>query len=96
APQERAKKGVPYQQLKIGVVKETAKGERRVGQSPASVQMLKKEGFGVVVESGAGAAASFTDQAYEEAGATIVKGEEAWKADIVVKVPSPPPHVVVR
>lgn len=47
--------------------------------------MLTKEGFRVVVEAGAGTAASFTDQAYEEAGATVVKNSEAWKADIVVK-----------
>lgn len=39
----------------------------------------------MVVEAGAGASASFTDLAYEEAGATVVKSSEAWKADIVVK-----------
>lgn len=50
------------------------------------MRMLTKAGFGVVVEAGAGLAASFTDQAYEEAGASVVKGSEAWKADIVVKV----------
>lgn len=49
------------------------------------MRMLTKEGFLVVVESGAGLLASFTDAAYEEAGATVVKGSEAWKADIVVK-----------
>lgn len=38
------------------------------------------------MEAGAGQAASFTDAAYEEAGATVVKGGDAWKADIVVKV----------
>ncbi|CBN75197.1 Nicotinamide nucleotide transhydrogenase [Ectocarpus siliculosus] len=54
--------------------------------------MLTKDGFGVVVQSGAGAAASFTDEAYEEAGATVVKGSEAWKADIVVKVEPPTPE----
>lgn len=48
--------------------------------------MLTKEGFKVVVESGAGVSASFTDEAYEAAGARVVKGEEAWKSDIVVKV----------
>lgn len=58
----------------------------RVGQSPDAVRMLTKEGFRVVVESGAGLSASFTDAAYEEAGAIVVKGDEAWKADIVVKV----------
>lgn len=52
------------------------------------MRMLTKEGFRVVVESGAGTSASFTDGAYEEAGATAVKGSEAWKADIVVKASS--------
>ena len=49
------------------------------------MRMLTKEGFRVVIESGAGTLASFTDGAYEEAGATVVKGSEAWKSDIVVK-----------
>lgn len=57
-----------------------------MGQSPDSVLMLTKEGFRVVVESGAGANASFSDEAYEAAGATMVDGNDAWKADIVVKV----------
>lgn len=48
--------------------------------------MLVKEGFRIVVESGAGASASFTDAAYDDAGATVVEGVEAWKSDIVVKV----------
>lgn len=56
-----------------------------MGQSPDSVLMLTKEGFRVVVESGAGANASFSDEAYEAAGATTVEGSDAWKADIVVK-----------
>lgn len=50
------------------------------------MRLLTKEGFRVVVEAGAGQAASFTDAAYEEAGATVVSGGDAWKADIVVKV----------
>lgn len=49
------------------------------------MRMLTKAGFRVVVESGAGVPASFTDEAYEEAGAAVVKADEAWKADIVVK-----------
>eukprot|EP00752_Nemacystus_decipiens_P007624 g6814.t1 len=92
APVEDKKRGVPYDQLTVGVVKESTAGERRVGQSPASVRMLTKEGFRVVVESGAGTLASFTDGAYEEAGATVVKGSEAWKSDIVVKVDPPTPE----
>lgn len=43
---------IPYDQLTIGVMKETYKGENRVSQSPDSVKMLIKEGFHVVVQAG--------------------------------------------
>ena len=43
---------IPYDQLTIGVMKETFKGENRVSQSPDSVKMLIKEGFNVVVQAG--------------------------------------------
>lgn len=43
---------IPYQDLTIGIMKETYKGENRVSQSPDSVKMLVKEGFNVVVQAG--------------------------------------------
>ena len=49
----------------VGVVKETFPGERRVALIPDIVPPLKKKGFEVVVESGAGTRAGFSDQAYE-------------------------------
>jgi NAD(P) transhydrogenase subunit alpha len=54
---------------------------------PDSVGRLTKGGFDVVVEPGAGAAASFGDAAYADAGATV--GAGAWDADAVVKVQKP-------
>ncbi len=57
--------------MRIGVPKETAEGERRVALVPEVVAKLVEAGHEVVVERGAGSAASFEDAAYEEAGATL-------------------------
>lgn len=73
----------------IGVPKETVPGETRVASTPEIVGKLVAKGFEVVVEQGAGAAASFTDQAFEAAGATIADSAAAFAADIVVKVRKP-------
>ncbi len=74
--------------MKIGIVKETYEGECRVAGTPKSIAKLKKQGFSVVVESGAGEAASFTDEAYREAGAEVLDSAKAvWDAsDILTKV----------
>ncbi|MDR2453045.1 MAG: Re/Si-specific NAD(P)(+) transhydrogenase subunit alpha [Bifidobacteriaceae bacterium] len=73
----------------IGVPKESAAGERRVAASPKSVAQLVKLGYGVAVEAGAGALASFPDELYAEAGAEVVPREAAWGADIVTKIEAP-------
>lgn len=74
--------------MKIGIVRESYPGECRVGGTPKSIAKLVKQGFEVVVESGAGVKASFSDDAYKEAGATILPGaKEVWDAaDILTKV----------
>ena len=78
----------------IGVPKEIHVEERRVAATPDSAERLRKLGYDVLVESGAGAAAQFTDEAYREAGAEIVdEARDLWrKADIVLKVRGPEPH----
>ena len=53
----------------VGVPRETVAGETRVASTPEIVGKLIAKGFDVVVEQGAGLAASFTDQDYEAAGA---------------------------
>ena len=53
----------------IGVVKEARTGETRVAATPTTVGALLKLGYDVVVETGAGAASSFADAAYVDAGA---------------------------
>jgi len=78
----------------IGVPKEIHVEERRVAATPDSAERLRKLGYDVLVESGAGAAAQFTDEAYREAGAEIVdEARDLWrKSDIVLKVRGPEPH----
>jgi len=75
--------------MKLGIVKETRPDERRVAASPAAVGRLVKSGWEVVVERGAGAAASFPDDLYVANGATIGARAETWAADIVAKVRPP-------
>jgi proton-translocating NAD(P)+ transhydrogenase subunit alpha len=72
--------------MRVGVVRETAPGERRVALVPETVGKLAAAGFDVVVESGAGEAASFPDAAYVDAGAAI---GSPWDADAVVAVRRP-------
>jgi proton-translocating NAD(P)+ transhydrogenase subunit alpha len=73
--------------MRVGVPRETAEGERRVALVPEVVAKLVEAGHSIVVERGAGSAASFEDAAYEEAGATLA--DAAWDADVVVKVQKP-------
>jgi NAD(P) transhydrogenase subunit alpha len=73
--------------MKVGVVKETYPGERRVALAPVNVPQLAKLGLEVVVEPGAGAAAGFPDQAYRDRGAHMAAGrDEVLAADLVLMV----------
>jgi NAD(P) transhydrogenase subunit alpha len=72
--------------MKVGVVHETAPDERRVALVPETTGKLGAAGFDVVVERGAGDAASFPDEVYSDAGASI---GSAWDADAVVKIRKP-------
>ena len=76
--------------VKVGIPREVAEGERRVGLVPETVGRLIKDGFEVIVESGAGRDYNL-DEAYEAAGARVVDGADGvyGEADIVVKVQSP-------
>ncbi|MDX6423387.1 MAG: H+-translocating transhydrogenase subunit alpha [Gaiellaceae bacterium] len=79
--------------MRVGVTRETAAGERRVALVPDSVGRLAQTGIGVVVEPGAGVAASYPDEEYREAGAEL---GAAWDADIVAKVQAPTADEVGR
>ena len=80
--------------MRIGVPRELEPGERRVALVPDAVSRLAAAGFQVVVERGAGAAASFLDEAYAEAGAEV--SSSVWEADGVVKVRKPSAAEVER
>ncbi|MGV0810739.1 Re/Si-specific NAD(P)(+) transhydrogenase subunit alpha [Mycolicibacterium boenickei] len=70
----------------IGIPRESQVGETRVAATPQTVGQIIKLGYTVVVESGAGAASSFSDAAYVDAGAEI---GDIWDADVVLKVNAP-------
>ncbi|GGO21522.1 Re/Si-specific NAD(P)(+) transhydrogenase subunit alpha [Microbispora bryophytorum] len=74
---------------RLGVVAESAPGETRVAATPATVPQLVSLGYEVIVESGAGSRAGFTDDAYARTGARIAGREETWDTDVVLKVNAP-------
>ena len=80
----------------IGVPKETRPGERLVAATPKTVAQVRKLGYDVVVQTGAGAGASFSDAAFEAEGATIGDAAAAWGADIVTTVNAPSDEDVAR
>jgi len=83
--------------MKLAVPRESRAGERRVAATPENVARLVRLGFEVLVESHAGALASFGDDDYAAAGARVVADtRELWQeADIVLKVQPPDHHPVL-
>ena len=78
--------------MRIGIPREERAGERLVAATPTTVAQLHKLGYDVVVEAGAGVLASYPDDAYAEAGATIVEADAAWAADVIAAVNTPAPE----
>ena len=74
----------------VGVVRETALGEHRVALDPASVKLLCAAGRAVLIQAGAGEAASFPDELYAFAGARIAPRDEVLATSSVVAVVRPP------
>jgi NAD(P) transhydrogenase subunit alpha len=79
------------QAVKVAIPKERAQDERRVALVPDTATKLKAAGLEVSIEEGAGAAAYLTDDAYEQAGVTVVRGAAKLlkDADAVLKVQAP-------
>ena len=75
--------------MQIGVPAESKPGETRVAATPKTVGQLICLGYDVVVEAGAGARSSFSDEAYAAAGASVGHGTEAWTSDVVLKINGP-------
>ena len=82
--------------MRIGIPKESYDGERRVAATPTTVGKLRDLGFEVCVQTGAGVLATFSDAAYEEAGARISNDAETFwaESDLVLKVRAPEPDEV--
>ena len=76
---------------RIGIPKEIHPGERRVAATPQTILKLKKLGFDVALEAGAGNEINASDAEYQEAGAEIVSDAgELWRtSDVVMKVRPP-------
>ncbi|ACR27784.1 Re/Si-specific NAD(P)(+) transhydrogenase subunit alpha [Burkholderia glumae] len=75
----------------IGVPAETRANEARVAATPETIKKYVAAGHAVTVERGAGAAASYPDEAYAAAGATLGERAAAFGAEIVLKVQAPEP-----
>jgi NAD(P) transhydrogenase subunit alpha len=78
------------------VPQESKPGETRVAATPKTVGQLIGLGYEVVVEAGAGVRASFTDEAYREAGAAVGDGAQVWDSDLVIKVNAPTDEELTR
>jgi alanine dehydrogenase len=77
--------------LIVGIPAEVKEGEHRVAITPDGVRELASHGHDVRVERGAGEGSAISDEEYEAAGATAVSVDEAWAAELVVKVKEPQP-----
>ena len=80
----------------IGIPKESIADETRVATTPNTVRQLKKLGFDVSVESGAGEKASFTDEAYRDAGAVAADRDTVWRSDLIYKLNSPDEEEIAK
>jgi NAD(P) transhydrogenase subunit alpha len=77
--------------MRVAIIKETRAHERRVAASPDTVKRMVGSGLDVAIEAGAGLSASFTDEAYQAAGAKIVSDATTAcdGAGLVLKVQRP-------
>ena len=90
-PQEKMQEiAKSSKELFIGIPKEISFQEKRVPLVPESVALLINNGHHVIIETGAGDHANYTDTDYSEAGAEIAQSCEAvYKADLVLKIEPP-------
>ena len=76
--------------MQIGIPREIQENENRVAATPQTVELLIKQGFTFLVETNAGTAASFSDQAYQDSGAELTTDTDlVWQSDIIFKVNAP-------
>ncbi|HPW26192.1 MAG TPA: NAD(P)(+) transhydrogenase (Re/Si-specific) subunit alpha, partial [Tenuifilaceae bacterium] len=77
--------------MNVGIPKELLQHELRVAATPKTVVRLKKQGFEVLVESGCGVRAKFSDEEYVATGAEVVSSAQELysSSDIILKVQPP-------
>ncbi|QDO88604.1 Re/Si-specific NAD(P)(+) transhydrogenase subunit alpha [Ornithinimicrobium ciconiae] len=80
----------------IGVPTESTPGETRVAATPETVGRLRALGHEVIVQEGSGERASYPDELYAGAGATLDPGPGVWDADLVIKIDAPDEEEVRR
>ena len=80
--------------MKLGILKESKPREARVALTPSLVKTLVKKGFSIVIESEAGTRSNFSDDMYQESGASInpVAEDILKQSDIILKVNAPTLH----
>ena len=89
-PEPEAARTLPPRDVVVGVVRESAPGERRVALAPADAAKLVKAGTTVLTEAGAGAEAGFPDDDYREAGVTFADRDEIFaQASVMLMVRAP-------
>jgi len=85
--EEMLETGRKKKKLIIGIPGETSKFENRVPLTPQGVELLVMNGHAVLLETGAGDGANYSDNDFSECGATIIKNKkEIFEADIILKV----------
>lgn len=85
--EEMLEVGNKHKQFVIGLPRESKKNESRVALTPLAVELLTNNGHQVIIESGAGNAANFSDNDFSEKGGLIEKNRnDVFKCDIIIKV----------
>jgi len=85
--EEMLETGRKEKKLVIGIPKETSKFENRIALTPQGVELLIQNGHAVLLESGAGEGANFSDHDFSESGATIVNNKkDVFESDIILKI----------
>jgi NAD(P) transhydrogenase subunit alpha len=83
--------------MQIGIPREIQENENRVAATPKTVELLIKQGFTFLVETNAGTAANFSDQAYQDSGAEVSTDNKlVWQSDIIFKVNAPTDNEIAQ
>ena len=89
-PQEETLEIKPnFKKLQIGIPKESSLQENRVSLTPDAIGLLVKNGHSVLIESGAGNAANFTDEMYSQKGAEISTRNKVFTSSYILKIEPP-------